>query len=348
MKKLIPFVLLLGIIACTSTSEESSENQTTAIPTGAYSGVIPCADCEGLYTQIIFSDSTAEVKRAYLGKPGTFSRKYQVNLSEGKVIALSSDTDSLFFTTDSTNQLVWLSPQRKRISGDLEDQYVLKPGLPEGRQINETDGSGVDFRGLGHEPFWSLDVRWAEEFRMIFPGDTINGILRNPNILGDTIVFIDKNENRDVIIRLWPEASLHPASGQLFPWRVSMVLNGERFQGLGDFFKGSIHPLSGRWILNNYRLNDTSEFKLKHPEITFNTAEMRCFGNDGCNQFNGRFDIEGNRITFGPLASTRMACQNLPDAEFNRLLSSGLIIDPEQSRIIAGDLDGEYLIFSRK
>jgi heat shock protein HslJ len=31
-------------------------------------------------------------------------------------------------------------------------------------------------------------------------------------------------------------------------------------------------------------------------------------GNSGCNSYNGSYTINGNQITIGPLASTRMAC----------------------------------------
>jgi heat shock protein HslJ len=43
------------------------------------------------------------------------------------------------------------------------------------------------------------------------------------------------------------------------------------------------------------------------PSITF-TDEGSVTGSTGCNTFNGEVTIDGSAITFGPLATTRMAC----------------------------------------
>ncbi len=43
-------------------------------------------------------------------------------------------------------------------------------------------------------------------------------------------------------------------------------------------------------------------------DIYFKIDENGVSGNSGCNQFNGSVTIEGATISFGPLASTRMAC----------------------------------------
>jgi heat shock protein HslJ len=37
-------------------------------------------------------------------------------------------------------------------------------------------------------------------------------------------------------------------------------------------------------------------------------AEGKLFGSAGCNQYNGPYDVEGQQIRIGPLATTRMAC----------------------------------------
>jgi heat shock protein HslJ len=348
MKRLLPLILFGLIAACSSQPDQSTDQLPKHIPTGIFSGVIPCADCDGIYLEIqISADSTAEVKRAYSGKPGVFTDLYKVDLRNGEIIEFSSTSDTLYFLEED-NQLRMLSENGERIIGSTEELYVLKAGRPEGFRIHENTSPNADFRGLGHEPFWSLDIRWASEYRIVFSGDSITGTLRNPDITGDTIIFSERNESRNVLIRLWPETSVHPASGQLFLWRITLVVNGERFEGLGDFFKGNIHQLSGRWVLNNYELSDTSVFDMKQPELTLNTAEMRCYGNDGCNSFNGGFEVSGDRIIFSPLASTRMACQNLPDASFNRVLSRGIVYDAKNQRLVAGDLKGEYLIFRRR
>lgn len=48
--------------------------------------------------------------------------------------------------------------------------------------------------------------------------------------------------------------------------------------------------------------------------LEFNANEKRVFGNSGCNNFNGPITIEGNKLIFGVLARTLMAC---PEPEKN-------------------------------
>ncbi len=50
------------------------------------------------------------------------------------------------------------------------------------------------------------------------------------------------------------------------------------------------------------------------PEMEFG-ADGRVSGSSGCNRFNGSVTVDGNALSFGPLASTRMACPGPLDAQ---------------------------------
>jgi heat shock protein HslJ len=44
------------------------------------------------------------------------------------------------------------------------------------------------------------------------------------------------------------------------------------------------------------------------PHVTFDAAG-NASGSTGCNSFNGSYTVDGAALTFGPLATTRMACE---------------------------------------
>ena len=44
------------------------------------------------------------------------------------------------------------------------------------------------------------------------------------------------------------------------------------------------------------------------PTISF-SGDGTVTGNAGCNTFNGTYTVDGSNLTFGPLASTKMACE---------------------------------------
>jgi copper homeostasis protein (lipoprotein) len=44
------------------------------------------------------------------------------------------------------------------------------------------------------------------------------------------------------------------------------------------------------------------------PSLTLDPATRRASGSAGCNRFSGTYELHGNTLRFGPLATTRMAC----------------------------------------
>ncbi len=53
----------------------------------------------------------------------------------------------------------------------------------------------------------------------------------------------------------------------------------------------------------------------KTPRIRFSKKEMKVTGNNGCNSFFANFDTVEERLSFGPVGSTRMACQDWMENE---------------------------------
>lgn len=51
----------------------------------------------------------------------------------------------------------------------------------------------------------------------------------------------------------------------------------------------------------------------KEAHFTLSSSEKKVHGNNGCNGFNGSYELmEGNRIQFSKMATTMMACMNVP------------------------------------
>ncbi|MES4887169.1 META domain-containing protein [Streptomyces sp. NPDC096012] len=77
----------------------------------------------------------------------------------------------------------------------------------------------------------------------------------------------------------------------------------------------------------------------------------RAAGNLGCNQFSARATVHGDRITFGALRTTRMACA--PDRmDFERtlarILTTGtLVAKADKAKLTLTDGDGDRVHLSR-
>ena len=93
--------------------------------------------------------------------------------------------------------------------------------------------------------------------------------------------------------------------------------------GCADTEHASQTPLLGTtWNLVDM---NNKKIQLPGPQVPHLHFEAeKVTGNDGCNNFFGGYTLGENNLTFGVLASTRMACQKIDgfDIEFNKMIST--------------------------
>jgi heat shock protein HslJ len=73
--------------------------------------------------------------------------------------------------------------------------------------------------------------------------------------------------------------------------------------------------IDGTWEAN-YIMNTPKPFAdlyaNQKPTITFNSTTGKVNGQSGCNNFNGTFNLDGNRVSFGEnMAMTRKMCPDM-------------------------------------
>lgn len=140
MKKInLLFVALFAAFTFTSCQSSSTKKTIDEVDTkesipeffGAYSNVLPCADCEGIQTTLVLDeDMTFEKFTRYLGKEitpfveeGTFSW----NASEKKITLENGNSDSPAQYILLENGLLQLDMDGNKIDSELADQYLLFP-----------------------------------------------------------------------------------------------------------------------------------------------------------------------------------------------------------------------------
>jgi len=68
-------------------------------------------------------------------------------------------------------------------------------------------------------------------------------------------------------------------------------------------------PLNGsRWTVQSIAGLTTADLARRRPTLDFVGSEWRVSGNAACNRYNGGYASTGSSLTFGEMASTRMAC----------------------------------------
>jgi heat shock protein HslJ len=144
---IVIFAIGLGLSACKQKSPTNQETGAIVIATvdnsrtsvdwqGTYTGTVPCADCQGILTQITLkSDNTFSMQMEYLGKGNqaiTFEGAFQWD-DAGGIITLSGLEENSMPSSYlvGENKLIQLDMEGNRITGDLASMYELV-------KINET------------------------------------------------------------------------------------------------------------------------------------------------------------------------------------------------------------------
>ncbi len=181
MKKTFKLLLVLVAVisttyACTNKSNSNSENSTTEFVDvhtsqnsldwpGTYSGILPCADCEGIETELkIKSDNTYSLTTSYLGKEDPLTETIEGSfewLEDGNNIKLGGINEgsrSPFFKIEE-NRLRYLDMDGNVIKSDLEDFYILtKEGNPmvENKKWQLMELNGKEVEGSNPENYFII------------------------------------------------------------------------------------------------------------------------------------------------------------------------------------------------
>jgi len=133
MKKLLLLMIVLIALTACSTSQKSVESNANSHSdiveiAGAYRGLMPCADCEGIRTEIILDErGRYNISRVYLGKRGSRfhdSGLFRYDSLSGVVelIDRKGNKEGSYLYEDGN--LVMLDADGNKIEGELAQMYV--------------------------------------------------------------------------------------------------------------------------------------------------------------------------------------------------------------------------------
>jgi heat shock protein HslJ len=89
------------------------------------------------------------------------------------------------------------------------------------------------------------------------------------------------------------------------------------------------------------------DFGREIPVLEFHKADGKVMGNSGCNRLSGSYKIEGNKITFGPMISTKMACPGNGEQRFMTALNAVNTFRIENLKLYLLNGDAEALQFRK-
>ena len=148
--------------AATKTVIVSGDNSRTSVDwAGVYNGILPCADCRGIKTQLVLNaDLTYILKTQYLEKSDSiYQKKGKFSWNDsGSEITLDISDHQMYQVGE--NVLFQLDKNGNRITGDLADKYIMEKEKVEikGKYWRLVRLNGHDIKSDNREPFIRLNI----------------------------------------------------------------------------------------------------------------------------------------------------------------------------------------------
>lgn len=175
---------------------------------------------------------------------------------------------------------------------------------------------GIDFIAYGDSiASWKLEMNFDDSIRfqaqngLNFTIPAIRPIINNDSnliytsaiSLGKVVITISKgNCNNTQFLN------------ETLARQCSIRIANISYTGCGQFLYDS--QVEGKWKLQQYKAVSINEtlFTNGIPYLHFNVLNQKLSGFDGCNSVSGLAEIQGKRIAFGNLATTKKFCTNNP------------------------------------
>jgi heat shock protein HslJ/uncharacterized membrane protein len=333
---------------------------------GTYVGKIPCADCEAIqYSLELFQDKTYKSTLTYLGKSHTPVSHEGNFTTKGNIIQLDDNAGSMNYFQKVEDGFLLLDKNGKVIEGDLANNYkfIPKTEVSENKESSgmqkillKKQAENIDFYAIGNEPSWSLDM----DFDNVMRFKTLNGIEYSAPAV-TPVLAQDHNvkryraitESGEIIIQIIQGDCTDTMSGQKFSYQVTVDYKTSKeteytsFKGCGMYVPDfRLHDIWAIEQVNGTSINP-ADYRKNAPKLEINVNEQRAFGSDGCNTFRGSVYNEENRLYFGPLASTMMACivnKEISVAINTVLATKNLTYTIENNRLNLFDKDQKVMV----
>lgn len=203
---------------------------------GAYQGIFPCPDCDGIQQTILFNpDKTYRQGQVIWGEnefPKTFegtwkikNRRIELDRNGKRVITFIKKRDSLFAVNISGIEIK-----------NSSKYFLTKRSMARDNPIwIKKQKAGIDFAGIGNDPFWNLEID-KQKFILFKLADWKKPIIvpaEKPLMIKDSMIYNLKSDTIKWAITIFPQFCNDGLSDYLYQYRVNVNYNGLNYKGCG-------------------------------------------------------------------------------------------------------------------
>ena len=207
-----------------------------SLSSGAYQGMFPCKGCDGVQQTIIFNnDKSYKQEQIIWGgnampkrSEGTWQQKNQwVELfQEGKTALILIKRKDTLFGIDINGVAI----------NDSSKYMLTKRKLASANPIwNKKRTEGIDFAGLGNEPFWNLEIDNEKFilFKLADWKDPVIAPIQKPAVNKDSTFYKIEKDTTKWTITIFPQFCSDGMSDYLYQYKVVINYKGTIYRGCG-------------------------------------------------------------------------------------------------------------------
>ncbi|MEZ5319148.1 MAG: META domain-containing protein [Vicinamibacterales bacterium] len=190
--------------------------------------------------------------------------------------------------------------------GDEPPATPAPPAAPAGEPAASQPGASAPYTARGNEPGWLVTLT---SDRLAVDADygslKLEGLTPAPEVTADGFRYRLRADGHDVVVTVSRTLCHDGMSGMSFPDSVTLAIDDRTLRGCGG---DPASLLQGTWTVES--IGETTVPDGTAVTLVFKGAQLG--GSTGCNNYTTSYQLTGEGLTTGHVASTMRAC---PDAQ---------------------------------
>lgn len=207
-----------------------------SLPLGAYQGMFPCKDCEGIQQTILFNtDKTFKEEQMIWSKNESPKKSEGLWQRKNNKIELTQNNKQVIDLIKKGDTL--LTIKIDGIAVNNSSKYILiKRNLARNNPAwDKKRLEGVDFAGIGNEPFWNLEIDYQKSilFKLADWKNPVIAGIEKPVINRDSTIYKLKTDTIKWSITIFPRFCNDGMTDYLYQYKVNIKYSGILYKGCG-------------------------------------------------------------------------------------------------------------------
>ena len=204
---------------------------------GFYQGVLPCADCQGIRHTLLLKDSGRFKLEEFVMGKDMFPEKLEgrwTRQDDSLRLQANQQIIATYFVTKDTLKLGY---RQGRAMADVRSKNYAVARQPNAATNPAWKGkfnSGVDFYGIGNEPFWNIEINESSiSFKLADLPKALVFPAVKPRSSKDSVFYSTSLADAKLEVSIYNEFCNDGMSDNLYEYRVHVRYKGETFKGCG-------------------------------------------------------------------------------------------------------------------